>query len=102
MIHPILKLVFSNILFLCRISETEESKMAKTSANKKTNTRRGIEKCCCADIGISSMAECLQPGPCSCSYAIPFGYCFLCRHPRVNEIISNTKKLQLMSAAALK
>jgi hypothetical protein len=41
------------------------------------------------------MAECLKPGPCSCSYAVPFGYCFLCKHPRLNEILENTRKAQL-------
>ena len=48
--------------------------------------------CRVADIGIDMYGECLQNGPCSCSYALPFGYAFLCQHPRVSEIIERTKR----------
>ena len=51
-----------------------------------------IKDCQVVDIGIDMYGECLQNGPCSCSYAIPFGYAFLCQHPRVSEIIEKTKK----------
>ncbi len=37
-------------------------------------------------------AECVQQGPTPCSHALPFGYCFLCNHPRLDEIIENTKR----------
>jgi hypothetical protein len=48
---------------------------------------------CRADsVGISGFAECRCAGPNMCVYALPFGYAFLCRHPRLNEILENTRK----------
>ena len=52
------------------------------------------ENCRVVAIGVENFGECLKPGPATCSYAVPFGYCFLCRNPRVNEIMENTKKAQ--------
>ncbi len=52
---------------------------------------RDIEKCRAADIGLPQFGECLCKGPNSCAYALPFGYAFLCRHPRLREIVNNTK-----------
>lgn len=69
--------------------------MMKTKTVRKAKPRTNIKNCRVADIGISNMAECLKSGPCSCSYAVPFGYCFLCKHPRLNEIMENTRKAQL-------
>jgi hypothetical protein len=69
--------------------------MAKTKIVRRQKSKPGIKNCRVADIGILNMAECLKPGPCSCSYAVPFGYCFLCKHPRLNEILENTRKAQL-------
>ena len=51
-----------------------------------------ITGCRASDIGIADIGECLRGGPNACSYALPFGYCFLCRHPRLQEIIANTIK----------
>jgi hypothetical protein len=68
--------------------------MTKTKINHKVKTRSSIENCRVLDIGIDKMGECLKPGPCSCSYAVPFGYCFLCNHPRLSEIIENTRRAQ--------
>ena len=65
--------------------------MTKQNPKAKTNSLRGIENCRVVDIGIGSFAECLKPGPATCSHALPFGYCFLCMHPRVDDIIENTK-----------
>jgi len=62
----------------------------------KTKSRRGIENCRVVEIGVEKFAECLKQGPCTCSYALPFGYCFLCKHPRLDEIIENSKKAQLV------
>ena len=75
--------------------------MAKQSAKTKTSARslRGIENCRVVQIGMEEFAECLQQGPSTCSYALPFGYCFLCKHPRLDEIIENTKKADLFSEA---
>jgi len=68
--------------------------MTKTKVTLKNKAGSGIENCRVADIGIEKMAECLKPGPCTCSYAVPFGYCFLCNHPRLSEILANSKRLQ--------
>jgi hypothetical protein len=69
--------------------------MIKESTTRKHKVSRRIDTCRCAEIGIPGMAECLDCGPCRCSYAIPFGYRFLCKHPRVKEILENTKKSRI-------
>lgn len=63
------------------------------------SSMRGTEKCRVLDLGIGNFAECLKPGPSTCSYAVPFGYCFLCKHPHVNWLIKNTKKVQATVSA---
>jgi hypothetical protein len=68
--------------------------MAKQGMKVKTKSLRGIKNCRVVEIGIANFAECVQQGPATCSYALPFGYCFLCMHPRLDEIIENTKKAQ--------
>lgn len=64
--------------------------------NNKKNSKRGlkdsIDDCRAVVVDKNNIAECLNTGPNSCSYALPFGYCFLCQHPRLDEIIDNTKK----------
>ncbi len=66
--------------------------MTKQNAKAKTKTLRGFENCRAVAIGIGNFAECAQWGPVDCPHAVPFGYCFLCLHPQVDEIIENTKK----------
>jgi hypothetical protein len=66
--------------------------MVKIAA--KAKPPRGIENCRVVDIGVEKFGECLKQGPSTCSYALPFGYCFLCTNPRLDEIIANTKKAQ--------
>ena len=68
--------------------------MAKQSVKAKTKSLGGIENCRVVEIGVGNFAECAQWGPVDCSHALPFGYCFLCLHPRLDEIIENTKKTQ--------
>ena len=68
--------------------------MTKPDTKAKTKSLRGIQGCRALEVGIEKFAECLQQGPSTCSYALPFGYCFLCQHPRLDEIIENTKKAQ--------
>jgi hypothetical protein len=68
--------------------------MTKQPVQTKSGSLRGIENCRVVEIGIVDFAECVQQGPATCSYALPFGYCFLCMHPRLSEIIENTKKAQ--------
>jgi hypothetical protein len=68
--------------------------MPKQTANKKSKTLGRLENCRVVEIGIAGFAECVQQGPAPCSHARPFGYCFLCNHPRLNDIIENTKRAQ--------
>jgi hypothetical protein len=75
--------------------------MTKQSLKPKIKSMRGIENCRVLEVGVEKFGECLKQGPSSCSYSLPFGYCFLCMHPRVNEIIENTKKAQLVSGPAI-
>jgi len=77
-----------------KFSGAENNAMTKTTTHQKTNPMPDIADCRAVDIGIAQFAECLCNGPNSCIYALPFGYCFLCRHPRLAEIIENTKKIQ--------
>lgn len=71
--------------------------MTKETVKLKTKSMRGIENCRVLEIGVENLAECLQQGPSTCRHALPFGYCFLCMHPRLDEIIANTKRTQLAS-----
>jgi len=66
--------------------------MTRQSIKVKTKSMADIENCRAVEIGAENFAECLQQGPCTCAHALPFGYCFLCQHPRLDEIIENTKK----------
>ncbi len=66
--------------------------MAEAEARAEGRQVRKIEDCRALDVGIESFAECLKSGPNFCNFALPFGYAFLCRHPRVHEIVKNTKK----------
>jgi hypothetical protein len=72
--------------------------MSKQTEKSKTESLRGIENCQAIDIGIGNFAECLKAGPATCSHALPFGYCFLCMHPRVAAIVENTKKQAMQGA----
>ncbi len=51
-----------------------------------------IAECRAEDIGVSGFAECLCSGPNNCAYALPFGYAFLCQHPRMGEIVNQTEQ----------
>ena len=73
--------------------------MSAKTVKVKSGSMRGIENCRVLDLGINRMAECLKPGPSTCSYALPFGYCFLCKHPQLDRIIENTKKAHLFAEA---
>lgn len=58
---------------------------------KSTGTRsKGPEEqlefaCKTLDLGLEGFSECPRNGPNSCSFAVPFGYGFLCRHPNLVE-----------------
>jgi hypothetical protein len=53
-------------------------------------TPQDIEDCRAAGMQVAGYAECLRGGPNLCKYAVPFGYCFLCHHPQVGEIVKQT------------
>ncbi|HMB24539.1 MAG TPA: hypothetical protein VKP08_16965 [Anaerolineales bacterium] len=63
-----------------------------TKSSVKTKSLRGIENCRAVEVGAEKFGECLKQGPSTCAYALPFGYCFLCTNPRLDEILLNTKK----------
>ena len=70
----------------------------------KIETQRNlsrIENCRSWKSVWSILRNVLQQGPQPCSHALPFGYCFLCTHPQVDEIIENTKKAQLAELCSL-
>ncbi len=58
-----------------------------------------IADCRAEDIGVSGFAECLCSGPNNCAYALPFGYAFLCQHPRMGEIVDKTERERAASEA---
>ena len=66
--------------------------MAKPIKETKTDSLQGFEDCRVLDVGIGNFGECMKAGPATCSHALPFGYCFLCMHPNIDQIIENTKK----------
>jgi hypothetical protein len=74
--------------------------MTRPAPRATTGSRRGIQNCRVVDIGVKNFGECLKDGPSTCSYAVPFGYCFLCGHPRVHEMIKTTKKTQAFAGAS--
>ncbi len=67
--------------------------MVNMDRGNTTETTGDISRCRALDVGIKDFAECLCAGPNACQFALPFGYAFLCRHPRMSEILENTRKL---------
>ncbi len=55
-----------------------------------------ITNCRVQNIGLNGFAECLDVGPKTCPYAVPFGYAFLCQHPRLGAILENTQKEKMV------
>ena len=72
---------------------------ARRGAAVRTRSLRDIENCRVVEIGVGGFAECTKWGPVDCSHALPFGYCFLCLHPHVDEIIENSKKAKVFPQA---
>ena len=70
-----------------------------TKQNTKSTRSNRIEKCRVVEVGVEHFGECLQQGHQPCSYAMPFGYCFLCTHPQVDQIIENTDKAEIQAHA---
>lgn len=68
--------------------------MIKHQVKPETTVFDNINNCRAVSLGESNFAECLLEGPNNCSYALPFGYCFLCQHPNLSQIVENTKNIQ--------
>jgi hypothetical protein len=62
---------------------------------KSTMKSNHTPKCRVMEIGVDHFGECPQQGPQPCSHAMPFGYCFLCTHPQVDEMIENTRRTEM-------
>ena len=65
--------------------------MTETINKVKATDANPINECQVIEIGIGDFAECAQWGPITCEHAMPFGNSILCMHPRVKEMIENTK-----------
>ena len=75
----------------------------KVKTMKSEDSERVVEEiaeCRAVEVGIEDFAECLCLGPNACEYALPFGYAFLCKHPRMNEILENTRKAGVFRTGA--
>jgi len=74
--------------------------MKANKTNLKSKDSFNTKDCCVSDVGLTGFAECQMSGPNQCPYAMPFGYSFLCQHPRLNKIMAKSKERQ--STAVLK
>jgi hypothetical protein len=68
--------------------------MVKIGQQSLRVTTPKIESCATLDLGTAGYAECLRAGPNACRFALPFGYAFLCHHPKLSEIMSRGNQLQ--------
>lgn len=59
-----------------------------------------LKGCRVQNIGLHGFAECLDLGPKACPYAVPFGYAFLCQHPRLELLIERTEQERARRAGA--
>jgi hypothetical protein len=59
--------------------------MSGKASGFNTATKLDPSDCETLDIGLEGFEECPCTGPNSCRYALPFGYGFLCQHPRFAE-----------------
>jgi hypothetical protein len=72
--------------------------MTKQTVKAKKLPECELENCRVLPVGIDQYAECLMEGPNTCPHALPFGYCFLCKHPSLDVILENTRKSQQVAA----
>ena len=66
--------------------------MAETRSNVGYPKRPPCEGLNTLDLGLDGFAECLQVGPNTCRYALPFGYGFLCGYPRRSLVDMSTEE----------
>ena len=57
--------------------------MAQTPTKNARPKQRSTHACQTLDLGLEGFRECPEAGPNACVYAVPFGYGFLCNHPRL-------------------
>jgi hypothetical protein len=68
-----------------------------TKQNAKSTKTSRTPNCQVQAVGVDHFAECPQQGPQPCAHALPFGYCFLCTHPKVDEMIENTRNAAMIA-----
>ena len=68
-----------------------------TRQTKSTPKSSTLPNCQVQEVGVDHFAECPQRGPQPCSHAMPFGYCFLCTHPRVGEMLDNARQAAMIT-----
>ncbi len=98
-IPSILQMGVLSCRYSLQIIAVENCTMKTIKVKPRHQAPAEFEACRATDIGLEGLAECLQNGPNQCSYALPFGYCFLCRHPRLDEILEKTRKSKVEAAA---
>ena len=60
-----------------------------------TNEAFDVAKCRAKLTGVFDLVDCLAPEQAAfCGCSLSFGYAYFCKHPRRNEFIENTEKLQ--------
>jgi hypothetical protein len=60
-----------------------------------TNDSCQVENCLAKIRGAGDLVDCLTPEQAKlCNYSLSFGSVYFCKHPRRDEIIKNTRKLQ--------
>jgi hypothetical protein len=69
--------------------------MTNIPSQSKPLETQELPNCEVLEVGIEGYAECLRSGPNACSYALPFGYAFLCHHPRLTEIAEHSRRAVL-------
>ncbi len=73
--------------------------MTRQSAKTQQLPECDLKDCRVSSVGIDDQfAECLMEGPNSCEHSLAFGYCFLCKHPRVNEMLARSKQSEAFAA----
>ena len=63
--------------------------MQSIVARERPEAKTDIADCRALDLGIAAYGECACRGPNDCPFAMPFGYAFLCHHPRLSEIMEH-------------
>jgi hypothetical protein len=68
-----------------------------TQQTKSKAKSSSIPNCQVREVGVEHFAECPQQGPQPCDHALPFGYCFLCTHPHVDEMLENARQAAMIA-----